>query len=63
MHYLTYLTTHWTEIALIITSVISAASAISAITPTPEDDKIVAKVMAVVNVLGLNVRHATNAQK
>lgn len=44
----------------IITLVISLCAAIAAVTPTPKDDTIVAKIMKVVNVLGLNVGNAKN---
>ena len=41
-----------------LTSLISAASAIAALTPTPKDDKILGRLAQVVNVLALNIGHA-----
>lgn len=50
------------DILLIISLIISTASAIAAVTPSPEDDTKVAKVQAafkkIVDVLGLNVGNA-----
>lgn len=39
-------------------TVVAAASAICALTPTPKDDSIVAKVYKVIEWLALNVGHA-----
>ncbi|MBO5997955.1 MAG: hypothetical protein J6P93_05460 [Alphaproteobacteria bacterium] len=46
---------HLDEILIAITSVVTAASAICALTPTPKDDNFVAKIRSVLNVLALNV--------
>ena len=40
------------------TSVVTAASAVSAITPTPKDDKVLSGILSVLNLLALNVGHA-----
>ncbi len=40
------------------TSLVTAASAVSAITPTPKDDKILSSIMGILNVLALNIGHA-----
>lgn len=40
------------------TGVVTAASAVSAITPTPKDDKVLSGVLGVLNILALNVGHA-----
>ena len=53
-----YITQHWDEILLIITSVIAAASAIAAITPTPKDDAVLKVIKGVVDKLALNVGKA-----
>lgn len=42
--------------------VIAVAAAIAALTPTQKDDNIIAKIMKVVNVLGLNVGNAKNKE-
>ncbi len=38
-----------------ITAVVTAATAITALTPTPKDDRIVAKILSVLNLLAGNV--------
>ena len=43
---------NWEGIMLILTSLVTLASAIAALTPTEKDDKIVSKI---VNVFALNV--------
>lgn len=40
------------------TSLVTAASAVSAITPTPKDDNWFANVLRVLNLLALNIGHA-----
>tara|TARA_A200000159_G_scaffold103221_1_gene95949 strand:+ start:5236 stop:5415 length:180 start_codon:yes stop_codon:yes gene_type:complete len=42
----------------VVTSVIAAASAIAALTPTPKDDTFVGKAYKVINWLALNVFNA-----
>ena len=46
---------HFDDVLLAITSVVTAASAICALTPTPKDDNFVAKVRSFLDVLALNV--------
>ena len=41
-----------------ITGVISAASAVAALTPTPSDDRVLSRILGILNVLALNVGHA-----
>lgn len=53
---------NWMGILTAITSVIAAASAIAALTPTPKDDSFVAKVKGMVNFLALNFGHAKNKE-
>ena len=52
---------NWPAWVTVITTVVSAAAAISAITPTKTDDKVMSSILRVVNVLGLNVGKARNA--
>ena len=40
------------------TSLVTAASAVSAITPTPKDDQVFSGILKVLNVLALNIGHA-----
>lgn len=46
------------ELFGIITTVIAAASAIAALTPTPKDDSIIGKIYKVIDWLALNVFNA-----
>lgn len=41
--------------------VVTAAAGIAAITPTKADDKFVASVLRIINLLGLNIGKAKNA--
>ena len=58
---MTELIESWPAWVSIITALVTAAAAIAAVTPTKSDDKVVAAVLRVVNVLGLNVGKAKNA--
>lgn len=57
-----YITENWGSILTIVTSVIAAASAISAVTPTPKDDGIVKFLKKVVDWFALNIGNAKNAK-
>lgn len=49
---------HFDEILFIIMTLISAASAIAALTPTPKDNEALKKIRTVVERVALNVKHA-----
>ena len=53
-----YIQQNWDQIALIITSVVAAASAIAALTPTPKDDTWVARAYKLSDGLAINVGQA-----
>ena len=53
-----YIQQNWDQIALIITSVVAAASAIAALTPTPKDDTWVARAYKLIDVVAINVGQA-----
>jgi hypothetical protein len=55
MDILNWLTENWIGVVASITGVISAASAITALTPTPKDDNFLKKVKEFLNVVALNV--------
>ncbi|EEE42845.1 hypothetical protein [Roseibium alexandrii] len=55
---MTWIVSNLDNIFIAVTAVIAAASAIAALTPTPKDDAVVAKVRKVVDVLALNVGNA-----
>jgi hypothetical protein len=44
-----------------LTTIVTAASAVAAATPTPKDDKFLGKIYRVIDVLALNVGHAKDA--
>ncbi len=48
-------TPHW---LVALTSVVSAASAVAAVTPTPKDDRILGRLYRIVDVLALNIGRA-----
>ncbi len=49
-----FLIAHWDEILLAITSIVTAASIIVKLTPTPKDDSVLEKVTAVLKFLAIN---------
>lgn len=48
---------------LAVTSVVTAASAVTALTPTKKDDKIRGFILSVMNFLALNIGNARNRDK
>ncbi|MBB4267369.1 hypothetical protein [Roseospira visakhapatnamensis] len=56
-----WIVTHWDDLLLIVTGLISVASAIAALTPTPADDRLVGALRRIVEALALNVGHARPA--
>lgn len=53
-----FLAEHWDEIALAVTSVVTAASIIVKLTPTPKDDAILARVVKILEIVSLNKKNA-----
>lgn len=51
---------NWSTYAQVILAVIGAAAAIAAITPTPRDDRFVAFLRKIIDVIGMNVGNAKN---
>lgn len=49
-----YVSNNWVEIVAIIGGIVTTASLIAKLTPTPKDDEFMAKVAAVINALALN---------
>jgi hypothetical protein len=49
---------NWEGILLVLTSAVTLASAVAALTPTPKDDSIVKKVYGLIDALALNVGKA-----
>ena len=56
-----YFIENWEQVFAVITAVVTTASAIAALTPSETDNRIVAKVKNVVDVLAINVKNAKSA--
>ena len=54
MDLLTMLMEHKTEVVAIIGAIVTVASMIVKLTPTPDDDAILAKVVGFLNILAIN---------
>lgn len=57
---LEYIMNNWESMLVIATAVVTAASGIAALTPTPVDDGILLKVRKVLDVVALNIGNAKN---
>ena len=55
---ISYLSENIEEIYAILTTVVAAASAIAALTPTPKDDTVIGKAYKIIDWLALNVMKA-----
>jgi hypothetical protein len=55
---ISYLSENIEEIFAILTTVVAAASAIAALTPTPKDDTVIGKAYKIIDWLALNVMKA-----
>ena len=59
-----YITTNYVEIIEVTLTVIGAAAAIAALTPTPKDDDIIGKAQGIIkkiaDFVGLNIGNAKN---
>ena len=51
---------HKLDLLHALTAIIAAAAAVTALTPSPIDDGVVAKIRAVLDFLALNFGHAKN---
>ena len=58
MNIINWIMEHSSELVGILTSVVAAASAIAALTPTPKDDGWIKKIYRVLDMLALNVGKA-----
>ena len=54
---------HRNELIGILTGIVTVASAIAALTPTPKDDTIVGKLYKVVDLLAINIGKAKDGSK
>ncbi|MGE0252017.1 MAG: hypothetical protein AB7G80_04925 [Dongiaceae bacterium] len=61
---MTFILNHLADILTAITSLVTGASLIAALTPTPADDNFIAKIRRFIDVLALNIGHArTNGEE
>jgi hypothetical protein len=60
MQFVSYLLDNAVPIIQALTAVVTAASLISALTPSPKDDGVVKLISKVINTLALNVGNAKN---
>ena len=54
MNIVSYITTNWQDLMLIITTLVTVASLIAKMTPTKVDDKIVDKILGFLNFMAIN---------
>lgn len=55
---LDYLLNNWDGLIVVAFAVVGLASAVTAMTPSKEDDALVAKIKGILDVLALNIGHA-----
>ncbi|HAU28974.1 MAG TPA: hypothetical protein DCW68_02550 [Rhodospirillaceae bacterium] len=53
-----FMVEHTDELIQIITGIVTVASLVAALTPTPQDDSIMAKIRKLVDFLALNIANA-----
>lgn len=58
---LDFIITHIDNLLIILSSVITTASALTALTPSPKDDTVILKVKQILDVLALNIGNAKRA--
>ena len=61
--YMSWILEHLNEIIGILTGIVTVASAIAALTPTPKDDTVVGTAYKVVDFLAINVGKAKDTGK
>ena len=55
---ITWISAHADQIVGALTSIVTGASALAALTPTPKDDSIIGKIYKVIDFLALNIGKA-----
>jgi hypothetical protein len=55
---ITWISTHADQIINALTAIVTGASALAALTPTPKDDSFIGKIYKVIDFLALNVGKA-----
>jgi len=54
---ITFLKTNWVSLSAIITGLVTVASIIVKLTPTPKDDAVMAKIIKALQVLSIGTKH------
>lgn len=57
-----FIITYFNDILIAMTSIISGASVLTALTPTKKDDSIINKVKGVLDILAFNIGNAKTAK-
>jgi len=55
---ITWISTHADQIIGALTAIVTGASALAALTPTPKDDSLIGKIYKVIDFLALNIGKA-----
>ena len=58
---LTFIINHFTDFIIALTSIVTSASALTALTPSDKDDKVVSKIKSILDICALNVGNAKTA--
>lgn len=58
---LNFIITNFNDILGAMTSIIAGASALSALTPSQKDDKVLSKIKTILNIFALNIGNAKTA--
>ena len=58
---LNFIITNFNDILGAMTSIIAGASALSALTPSQKDDKVLSKIKTILNIFALNMGNAKTA--
>ena len=57
----TFIINHFTDLIIALTSIVTGASALTALTPSDKDDKVMSKIKGVLDICALNVGNAKPA--
>ena len=58
---LTFIMNHFSDFIIAISSIVTGASALTALTPSDKDDKVISKIKGVLDICALNVGNAKPA--
>ena len=58
---LTFIINHFSDLIIALTSIVTGASVLTAITPSDKDDKVMSKIKSILDICALNVGNAKTA--